>query len=145
MLSALDVAKYVIEKCRKLGRPISNLQLQKILYYIQGFFLAVYDRALFSEPIYAWKLGPVVPEVYHEYNYFGADPILNGDESFDLNGRLSSDAIELIDAVIDNKSRKTAWQLVDDTHKEDPWKYARQSDIIDINSIRSYFSNHLQG
>ena len=39
MYNALDIAKYIITKCNKDGFPISNLQLQKILYNLQKFFL----------------------------------------------------------------------------------------------------------
>ena len=39
MYSALELSKYIVTKCINDGEPISNLQLQKILYYIQRDFL----------------------------------------------------------------------------------------------------------
>lgn len=39
MYSALDIAKYIISKCNRENCPISNLQLQKILYNLQKAFL----------------------------------------------------------------------------------------------------------
>ena len=63
MYSALNVAKYIIDKCTRENYPISNLQLQKILYYIQREFLQRGPKA-FPEEIEAWQFGPVVPEVY---------------------------------------------------------------------------------
>ena len=39
MYSALELSKYIVTKCINDGKPISNLQLQKILYYIQRDFL----------------------------------------------------------------------------------------------------------
>ena len=66
MYRALDVAKYVIERCNKMGYPISNLKLQKILYFIQAEFLVAFDEQCFQEDIEAWNFGPVVPEVYRD-------------------------------------------------------------------------------
>jgi uncharacterized phage-associated protein len=43
-----------------IGDVISNLKLQKLLYYAQGFYLAIYGKALFEEDIVAWEHGPVV-------------------------------------------------------------------------------------
>lgn len=63
MYAALSIARYIIDKCTKERYPISNLQLQKILYYIQREFLQQGMKA-FPEEIEAWQFGPVVPEVY---------------------------------------------------------------------------------
>lgn len=59
MYSALDLSTYIVSKCIKDHSPISNLQLQKILYYIQKEFLKNDDIA-FSDDIEAWQFGPVV-------------------------------------------------------------------------------------
>lgn len=74
MYSALNMAKYIIDKCTKDRYPISNLQLQKILYYIQREFLQQ-GTVAFPESIEAWQFGLVVPEVYKQYCGFGALPI----------------------------------------------------------------------
>ena len=63
MYSALELSKYIVTKCINDGEPISNLQLQKILYYIQRDFLRQ-GEAAFSDTIEAWQFGPVVPNVY---------------------------------------------------------------------------------
>ena len=49
MLSALDLSKYIITKCMNDRKPISNLQLQKILYYIQVEFLRERGIRAFSD------------------------------------------------------------------------------------------------
>ena len=76
MYSALEVSKYVIDRCNKNGHPMSNLQLQKILYYIQGYYLACFNKPLFKDAIVAWRLGPTIPSVFEHYKYWGYDPIL---------------------------------------------------------------------
>ena len=62
MYTAINLSKYIVFKCIEDGHPISNLQLQKILYYIQKDFLCRDDLA-FSDDIEAWQFGPVVPNV----------------------------------------------------------------------------------
>ena len=59
---AMDIAKNIINKCTTDQHPISNLQLQKILYYIQKAFLEN-DRVAFEDESEAWQFGPVVPDV----------------------------------------------------------------------------------
>ena len=60
---ALEVAKYVINKCTVENYPVSNLQLQKILYFLQKKYLIQQGRRLFKDAIEAWQFGPVVSEV----------------------------------------------------------------------------------
>lgn len=55
MYNAIDLSKYIVSKCVIDGHPISNLQLQKILYYIQKDFLQR-DEVAFSDNIEAWQL-----------------------------------------------------------------------------------------
>ena len=74
MYTAIDLSKYIVLKCIQDEHPISNLQLQKILYYIQKDFLSRDDLA-FSDSIEAWQFGPVVPNVYYYYCGYGAMPI----------------------------------------------------------------------
>ena len=66
MYKAMELSTYIVSKCIKEDCPISNLQLQKILYYIQKAFLDRGDRA-FSDNIEAWQFGPVVPNVYRRH------------------------------------------------------------------------------
>lgn len=63
MYSAVIAAQYIILRCNQLGKSISNLKLQKMLYFLQAEFLVSQDRPCFRERIEAWDFGPVVPEV----------------------------------------------------------------------------------
>ena len=139
MYSVLDVAKYIIQYCKIQGYYISNLKLQKILYFVQAEFLVVSNRACFREEIEAWDFGPVVPEVYHEYKCFGSSRII--DNSFDYTNITKNDRT-LIEGIVDECSKYSASQLVELTHKQRPWKDAYQkyhNNIISNESIREYF------
>ena len=76
MHTAFSVAKYFLFLSdEEAGDTISNLKLQKLLYYAQGFHLALNDSPLFAESIEAWTHGPVVPVVYQLYKHAGASAI----------------------------------------------------------------------
>ena len=66
MISCQDVANYFLSLCDEdAGDLISNLKLQKLVYYAQGFHLAISGEPLFDEKIMAWEHGPVIPQLYH--------------------------------------------------------------------------------
>lgn len=110
MYSALDIAKFIIDKCTQERLPISNLQLQKILYYVQREFLQQGTKA-FSEEIEAWQFGPVVPEVYKQYCGFGAMPI-----RMRYMIDIKQDYTMIINPIVEKKRLLNPWDMVSDTH-----------------------------
>lgn len=139
--NALDVADFVVNFCNDIQRPISNLKLQKILYYIQGNSLKKTGKPIFEEEFYAWQHGPVIPPVYRKYRKYLASNIKKQKslthEEFDEKSKNL-----IIKTTIDNISYD-AWELVEKTHQEDPWKYSYEiygrNSIIPVESIRNYF------
>ena len=109
---AIDIAKYIVNKCTQDLKPISNLQLQKILYYIQKAFLVEFGSPAFNDRIEAWQFGPVVPVVYSRYCGFGAAPILIKY----TNVTIERNDVQVIDPIIEEKRSKYPWDLVKDTH-----------------------------
>ena len=69
MYDVLDVSRLIIEYSNKRRYGITNLRLQKILYFMQLHFLYVKERPCFEAPIEAWDVGPVVPIAYYELNF----------------------------------------------------------------------------
>ncbi|EOG4614330.1 Panacea domain-containing protein [Pseudomonas aeruginosa] len=119
MPSSRDVAEYFL-LLEGEGGEISNLKLQKLVYYAQGFSLALLGEPLFDEPIEAWMHGPVVKSLYRQFSRFGSNPIdpLN---DFD-DSVLSRDQKRLIEEVFDVYGQYSAWKLRQLTHEEDPWR-----------------------
>lgn len=69
---AMDVARMVIALTdEEHGDHITNLKLQKLLFYLQSFWLAEYGEPLFAERVEAWTYGPVVPAVYDRFKGYG--------------------------------------------------------------------------
>ena len=68
MANVLDIAKYFLYLDNtNEGDGVSNLKLQKLVYYAQGYYSAIFDNPLFSNEISAWTHGPVISDLYHEY------------------------------------------------------------------------------
>lgn len=108
-LGALELAKYIVVKCIQDKRPITNLQLQKMLYYVQQKFWQKLGRPAFSEVIEEWGFGPVVPSVYYYFCGAGAMPIsLCGEPATAL---LPEEDRRLIDSIIESKRELKPWEL----------------------------------
>lgn len=115
VLTALDLSKYILHKCTVENKPISNLQLQKILFFAQKAVLQKYDEPLFNEELEAWRFGPVSPEVYYKYKGYGSSDIL----VFEINKKPDANYKKIIDQVVEDKRTKYIWDLVEESHKKD--------------------------
>ena len=125
MATALNVAKYLLERGSREDEPeyLCHMRLQKLLYYTQGWSLALRGRPIFKDRIEAWAHGPVVPEVYRKLKKYGfhSIPIEKVGYAKDL-----TDADRLhIEAVWSEYKGYSANSLRAMTHKEDPWRDAR--------------------
>lgn len=110
MYLAMTVAKYIVSKCMREKSPISNLQLQKLLYLVQKESIVINDEPIFVDEIEAWRFGPAVPNVFFHFSGFGAMPIIMEyvvDE-------IDDDDRELIDDVVDRKKMLHPWDYLDE-------------------------------
>lgn len=122
MYSAMDIARYTVNKCIKDDCPITNLYLQNILYSIQAEYVQQGSRA-FYDRIQAWRFGPCVPIVFYHYCGHGANPILYSDQEPDI--ILEKDR-EIIDPIIERLRLLDPWDDVfEEIRKKDgPWRSA---------------------
>ncbi len=121
MTSCFDVANYFLETAKETGSFISNLKLQKLVYYAQAWHLAIYGDPLFTEDFQSWVHGPVIPELYQKYKSFGWKPVIV-DES---DVTLSNDFETFLDEVAEEYFACDAYELEQMTHAEQPWITAR--------------------
>lgn len=136
-----SVAKYVVMYCNQQHKIVSNLGLQKILYFIQAEFLVTKKEPCFSEQIEAWDLGPVVPRVYHKYKVYGAACIPFVETNY--YPPFTNEDRRLINSVIDACLSYSVSELVQKTHQQDPWKDAYspyRRNPIPTDTIKQYFS-----
>jgi uncharacterized phage-associated protein len=118
MATVHDVAAYIL---RKQG-PMSAMKLQKLVYYAQAWHLVWTESLLFEEPIYAWANGPVVKDLYVQHRgKFTVGVWPWGDPD-----KLSVKEKMSVDAVLDFYGDKSAHWLSELSHREAPWRYARE-------------------
>lgn len=121
-MKALELSNYFVERASEIDEnDLTNLKLQKLLYFAQGEYLARKGDKLFDDSIEAWELGPVVRDVYDKYKICGSFPIT----VFDIpNKRVSIDpkVKSFLDNIWDKYGKFSAAYLVNLTHKkETPW------------------------
>lgn len=71
MESAMAVANRFISLGLQHGMPLTQMKLQKLIFFAQGWHMAIYGEPLFKEDFEAWDYGPVIPRIYSEFKDFG--------------------------------------------------------------------------
>lgn len=141
--SALNIAAEVISEYHKKGLPITNLALQKILYYIQIQHLDQYGCCAFDDDIEAWRHGPVIRSVYNAFRKYISSAIESDDISVVRNTvPLTKEVNDTIQLIVDKAAPYTdAWLLVDKTHQTLPWRnaYIPGESVIISKSIMKNF------
>lgn len=137
MNTATDIARFLVRYYIGIGKSISNMKLQKLLYYAWIDYYKLHGKYLFKDEIYAWKLGPVVPDVYREYRIYAAMPITATKEP--VNG-ISEDVKQFLRQFADRYKDAKAMDLVYLSHAPGkPWEKAYESghgdSIIPFKSI----------
>jgi uncharacterized phage-associated protein len=144
---AVDVARHFVELGAAEDEPemVSHLRLQKLLYYAQGWSLALRDRAMFQDEIEAWADGPVVRTVYRAACTPELSPVSAA--AFPTSVPLSREDARFVARVWQSYKPYSAISLRDMTHSEAPWldardgldSHARSTRSISHSSMKAYF------
>ena len=144
MITALNVSEYFLKGLSDpaQGDIISNLKLQKLLYYAQGIHLVRCNKALFKDNIYHWQHGPVVKSVYKKYKRFNSGALEIPEKIKNLNqfSKKDKDSIAL---TYNYYGKYSAWLLREKTHQEDPWKNTELYKVITKKAIKTFFKKEL--
>lgn len=154
MYSVFVISDYLIFSSKIEGRfNLSVLKHQKLLYYVQAWYLAFYGTKLFDSDFEAWVHGPVNKEIYDRYKeskYIFSELSLD-DITNDSFKDLSDDVKLHIDTILDSYGKYTASELERMTHEEKPWiearvglnEYERGDVIINPKTIETYYKARL--
>ena len=137
-ISVFDVANTFL-----CFESMTHKKLQKLCYYAQAWYLALYDEPLFDGEFQAWVHGPVSPELYSKYSYAGWSPI----EKDDIQPKLNSSDIDFINIIYNTFGEFSGDELEIMTHMEDPWLNAREGlkeyepsrNIISEDDMKSFY------
>lgn len=144
-VSAVDVADYFVSLSYKdeeidenVHEGITNLKLQKLLYFSQAAHLALHDEKLFEEDVEAWKYGPVIRNVYGKYKKYGNKPIPLTKTKVKLDERTQY----FLDGIWELLDKYSAGELMYITHQHKPWKDAYQEGeniVITPKAMQEYY------
>jgi len=127
---------------------ITNLKLQKLLYYSQGHYLAEFGKELFQDDIVAWKHGPVVSSIYYQFrdlmaegasDYIGFSVVENDIYN---HPRISNnkEQFDFFIKLMAYYNQYSPWGLRNMTHKETPWLDTKNGEVINKALIKEFFS-----
>ncbi|MCF4968141.1 Panacea domain-containing protein [Nostoc sp. CMAA1605] len=134
MSNCLDVARYFIVRAYEDGieADMTNMKVQKLLYYSQSIHLALFDQPLFNEEIQAWRYGPVCPPAYRFYSEFEAQQLPIPEKEF--LSQIPDGQKEVLAEVWEYFGGYHAYRLSGMTHLEFPWIKARKGLALDASS-----------
>lgn len=150
MCEAKDVADYLLVAARQRGELLTNLKLQKLLYYAQAWFLVIHKKPLFEDDFQAWVHGPVLPAQYGRFKRFKWNPITLKDIE---EPKLPAKVSKHLGAILDVFGTETAIALECMTHAEAPWRDARKglapneasNEVIPKESMRVFYQAMADG
>lgn len=120
-----ELAKNPITVARQIlwlrgGSATTPMHVLKLVYIAHGWMLGIFDKPLITESPEAWRYGPVVPSVYHQYKEYGGSNIT--EEYGDLSKLFETEQTDLIDAVLYAYRDHSALDLSAITHQPGtPW------------------------
>jgi uncharacterized phage-associated protein len=147
MITALDVSKFLISLQEPEESDLSNLKLQKLVWYCLGFYGALTGKKLFADEVKAWEHGPVVPTLYHELKKYGRNPVeieieIEIDSNFE--DKFDKEQLEVLREVNEVFGKYSAWKLRNMTHEEEPWiSHEARAESIPFDEMVTYFKTRL--
>lgn len=151
--TAQQVAHHVLAFSNEVEDPITNLKLQKLVYYVFAWYLANTGVALFKETFQAWIHGPVIPSLYNEFKHFSPQHIVHTAQLSETNAYFSEKELQLINEILSVYMPYSAYELELMTHQETPWIEARgecmPTDVckntISNDSIETFYKQRIHG
>ena len=143
-ITAKQIAKWFIDRASKStafgGEFLTQLKLQKLMYYAKGFYYVLENQPLFKDKIVSQKLGPVVPALVPSIKPFGYDTIKS---CFENEPDIKDEKIlKFLEFVFDKVGQFAARKLVDLTHAETPWQNTKIGKEITPEAISNFFKEN---
>lgn len=151
-----QICDYVILRLKQEeDMPLSNIKLQKLLYYIQAWHLTFKNKVLFDGDFQAWVHGPVNRQIYDRFNstkYLYSEIGLKDVQDKEIATKLTQEEISHIDKVLEVYAPYSGVELEEMSHKEEPWINARHGYapnqrcevIINNDLLGDYFRKRIQ-
>lgn len=145
MTTVQDTAAYFIWLANEDGNLITHLKLQRLCYYAQGYALAFLNKPMFPEPIEAWEHGPIVRQLYDEYEQYRRTSIPAPLEAPEMEPWRQ----RILEMVNTRFGWMSIWELRNRTHAEVPWLEAWNKDdsdpVLSNHSMKLFFRTLIDG
>lgn len=143
-VTAAATADYLIWFCHDSGDSLTNLKLQKLLYFAQCWYLVFNGEPLFDDEIQAWVYGPVVASIYQRFKRFKWNPITTNPDETDISKKVK----EYLNEIVRLFAGYSSYELELMTHQEPPWQKARKGmpihesseNVVNIDDMKTYYS-----
>lgn len=149
--TSIPIGYYFLKRAAKEKKKITNLKLQKLVYYAGVWYFTFFNKKLFNDRIEAWIHGPAIPRLYGHFKVFGFSPIQIPEiESVDLS--LGSKVEDFLNEIWNVYGKYDASYLEALTHSEMPWQEARKGlesgmpskRTIDLEKAKKYYALRLE-
>lgn len=117
-------AYYLINKFNQNNCKVTNLQIQKLMYFFEAYYMNIHEDAEELYPCHfnAWAFGPVAIPLYTEFKKFGNNPIKLTQENIDRGNEIKNEKKKLLDNIYEAFKGVSSMTLVELTHmKDSPW------------------------
>lgn len=150
--TAIEVADFFLAFANERGEQLTNLKLQKLVYYAQAWYLANYKKPLIRDSFEAWVHGPVNPDLYHAFKERGYLPIEKDVKMDEVRKEFDSSTLKFLNEVATVYMPFGAYHLEVMTHREDPWIKARGgvaadekcNSVISLESMAQFYGEKVK-
>ena len=149
------VANFIIKIAMEKDNPVTNLKLQKIMFFLQGYCLCKYETPLIDGNFSKWRYGPIEEDVYRNFKNNGASPITYEYEVANIKDGiihvrtvkmdrdvLNSNVANDFEKIVENLVAIESWKLVEMTHSHSSWK--NYSDKINAHEAKDYTNEEIK-
>ena len=149
------VANFIIDMAIEKDKPVTNLKLQKIMFFLQGYCLSKYNTPLIDGSFSKWRYGPVEEDVYRNFKNNGAIPITYEYKVANIkdgiihvhtvkmdNNILNSNVVNDFKKIVGRLVAIEPWKLVEMTHSHSSWK--DYVDEINVHKAKDYTDEEIK-
>lgn len=138
MVTPKDVAELFLRLSDiELGDILSNKKIHFLLYYAQGFSLAINNKPLFKDDIVVWVHGPVIESLYDYYKVYGINPIPYPND-FDVR-KFSKKEVDFLKKIHNEYAQFSGWKLAQMVKNEHPILETKPGEIISKQLLKKHF------
>lgn len=125
---------------------LSNLKIQKLIYFIEASFVVKFNKKLFSQNFTAWEYDPVIPDLYYKLKKIAKNLIFyqefkkNGNDK-NITNALNQEELDFLETTFIKFNKFSSFELVTLSHIYGPWKEVAKNEEITKEDMKNFFHN----